>query len=373
VLDGADATDSGVPSEASTDDTAADFRAEAAPDSGPDAMPVPHCAPGGPGLSNCGLASESCCTSLEVTGGTYYRTYDAVLMDGGRQTQPDGAPSGEADPATVSSLDLDKYDVTVARFRQFVGALNAGWKPTEGSGKHTHLNGGQGVLDVGATTDASVGYEQGWVTSYDPLLVPPNANPGGMQVGACIFDPQADTWTPSPAGNENMPMTCVSWIDAYAFCIWDGGFLPTDAELEYAIAGGSEQREYPWGSASPGVDNHYAIYGCYYPDSSGVCSTAPLPNIAPVGTAALGTGRWGHLDLLGNVVQWTLDAACFSSASCIPDSYYFDPCDDCADLTDTSNRIYRGSTFGSYLGDYVSDGPEYFGSGHNGFRCARSP
>ena len=38
----------------------------------------PSCTPGGPGLSNCGAGgsgNESCCTSLEVTGGTYYRTY----------------------------------------------------------------------------------------------------------------------------------------------------------------------------------------------------------------------------------------------------------------------------------------------------------
>ena len=48
-------------------------------------------------------------------------------------------------------------------------------------------------------------------------------------------------------------MNCVNWFEAYAFCIWDGGFLPSDTEWEYAAAGGSLQREYPWGSTAPGT------------------------------------------------------------------------------------------------------------------------
>ncbi len=52
-----------------------------------------------------------------------------------------------ADPASVSGFRLDKYQVTVGRFRQFVAASVAGWRPAAGSGKHAHLNGGQGLAE----------------------------------------------------------------------------------------------------------------------------------------------------------------------------------------------------------------------------------
>src|SRR5579863_228828 len=66
----------------------------------------PSCAPRGPGMTDCGPNKESCCASLLTTGGTYYRTYDPIT-DGGVEVSPDGGPTGEADPATVSTFRLD--------------------------------------------------------------------------------------------------------------------------------------------------------------------------------------------------------------------------------------------------------------------------
>ena len=110
---------------------------------------VMSCAPpGGDGMTNCGSSSESCCTSLEVAGGTYYRTYDTL-----GEAPPDGGWTDEADQATVSGLRLDKYLVTVGRFRQFVAAWagGTGYLPPAASGKHAHLNAGQGLMNSGAT------------------------------------------------------------------------------------------------------------------------------------------------------------------------------------------------------------------------------
>ena len=57
-------------------------------------MGPPSCQAGGNGVTRCGASGESCCTSPEVPGGTYYRTY----------ASSGSGPTGEADPATVSGF-----------------------------------------------------------------------------------------------------------------------------------------------------------------------------------------------------------------------------------------------------------------------------
>ena len=302
----------------------------------------PSCAAG----MTCGAAAESCCTSPEVTGGTFYRTY----------TNDGSGPTGEADPATVSSFRLDKYDVTVGRFRQFVGAWNAGWRPAAGSGKHAHLNGGLGLANSGANSGVPGTYEPGWIASDSNNVAPTNANLG------CSSPRVYATWTSVAGTQENLPMNCTNWYEAYAFCIWDGGFLPTDAEWRYAAAGGAEQREYPWGSTDPGTGNQYAIYGG--------------KSIAPVGSATLGAGLWGQLDLAGNIGQWNLDGCTFG---------YADPCTDCFSPTTTTGALAAlcRETGGTYSGDSaksdllsaarVNSGAEWSRYAYFGFRCARTP
>jgi formylglycine-generating enzyme len=277
---------------------------------------VPSCVMRGVQLSECGARSESCCTSLEVTGGTFHRTY----------TNSGAGPSGEAAPATVSSFRLDKYAVTVARFRRFASAWDAGFRPPEGSGKHSHLNDGRGLANVAqGQLGASAGdYEPGWIAADDVNVTPTTAS------AVCNRVPtDAPTWTASPATQEALPINCVNWYEAYAFCIWDGGFLPSDAELEYAAAGGSEERRYPWGGQVPGGGSQYAIYDCNYPSSGGVCFSAW--NIAPVGTATLGAGRWGQLDLAGETSAWDLDG-------------YSDPVGPCVDCTYVTTGLYSRTT-----------------------------
>jgi formylglycine-generating enzyme required for sulfatase activity len=264
---------------------------------------------------------------------------------------------GTADPATVSGFRLDKYLVTVGRFRQFVKAWNMGngYKPPQGSGKHTHLNGGNGL---NATAG---GYETGWSTLDFGNIMPTDTN--------LMCDPTYASWTTTAGANENLPMACVNWWEAYAFCIWDGGFLPSEAEWEYAAAGGGDamgQREYPWGNAAPGATNQYDIYGCYYPSSSGTCSG--VMNIAPVGFATLGVGRWGQLDMVGNLYVYILDWNATYTASCT----------DCANVAPAvADRVIRSGPFHLPKVNLV---PALRGSiapasrfNDLGFRCARVP
>ena len=303
------------------------------------------CQASGAGLNTCpaGTGSESCCTSLEVTpNGAYYRTY----------TNSGSGPTGEADQATVSGLRVDKYLVTVGRFRQFVNAWNggAGYTPPAGSGIHTHLNAGSGLASVNG------GYETGWVASDDANIAPTNANL------AC--DTGYATWTATAGSKENLPINCVNWFESYAFCIWDGGFLPSESEWEYVAAGGSQQREYAWGTAAPGTGNQYAIYGCDYPSGSGTCTG--IANIAPVGSTTQGVGLWGQFDLAGEVFQWNLDWL---------DAYF--SCTDCAYLTPNANgRATRGGAFNdplNWLPPVRSDNTPANHTYYTGIRCARTP
>jgi sulfatase modifying factor 1 len=341
---------------------------------------LPSCAPGGPGITNC-ASGESCCTSLEVTGGTYYRTY----------TNAGTGATGEADPATISNFRLDKYLVTVGRFRQFVAAWNGGWLPPAGSGKHTHLNGGLGLVSSG--NDAGTTYETGWLTSDNGMIAPTDANlvcgSSGLSSAPTIWA----TWTNAPGSQEDLPISCVGWEEAYAFCIWDGGFLPSEAEWEYAAAGGSQEREYPWGSTAPGTANQYAIYDCNYPgqasggSSSGTIGAATsasggsphigctgVVNIAPVGTATLGAGLWGHLDMAGELQEFSLDLWVTPGGDF---TRFVNPCTDCAYLSTTSttaSRVVRGGYYAFTAAD-LTPSVRQGGGGNSavGFRCARTP
>ncbi len=303
-------------------------------------------------MTNCGASgSDGCCTSLDVPSASYYRTY----------TNNGGGPTGEADPATVSGLRLDKYLVTVGRFRQFVSAWNggAGFTPPAGSGKHTHLNGGAGLNGVDG------GYEPGWAIADNGNIAPTTAN-----LTSCLPSPFS-SWTASAGSNENRPINCVNWWESYAFCIWDGGFLPSEAEWELAAAGGSQQREYPWGNTAPGATNQYAIYGdgqgnCYYPTGT-LAQCVDATNMAPVGAiATLGAGLWGQLDLAGNVVEWNLD-------------WYqsYAACTDCADVTPNSGRVSRGGGFNTFASLLPSFSRGFTAptvrQSNLGLRCARTP
>ena len=322
-----------------------DSMCAADPGSNPDAGPR-SCEPGGPGLNDCPASGggESCCISLSVPAGSYDRTYTNT-GDGG---------TGRADLATVSGFRLDKYEVTLARFAPFVSAWNngCGWKPAPGSGKHTHLNGGLGLENASVPGQ----YEPGWVASDDAHIAPTSTSLG--------CDPNYATWS-SRSTSPSLPINCVNWWEAYAFCIWDGGFLPSEAEWEYAAAGGSLLREYPWGTAPPGTSNQYAIYACHYPAGMGKCTGVAF--IAPVGNPTLGAGVWGQLDLAGNVSEWNLDTY----------ATYVEPCSNCAHLGSAPNRVFRGGDFEGplrSLSPHDRDQELPAKRGYRvGFRCARVP
>lgn len=305
-------------------------------DSGTDAgaagcVNQPSAPPSCAGLADtCGVgANEDCCTTLCVPGGTFALGRKAGDPDNDAcdafTCDPDEAP---AVTATVRAFWLDRFEVTVGRYRKFVAAGSP--EPAAGAGKHGYLTGGT---------------EPGWDTAWSV-----------QSVASLLCDPTYQTWTSSPGANENEPINCVDWYSANAFCIWDDGFLPTEAEWELAASGG-EERVFPWsepaGEAS--IDTARACYmGCGGPRR--------------VGSKPAGDGRWGHADLAGNVNEWVLDRYAAS--------YPISPCSDCANLSTVSSVVRRGGNFDD-AAKFVRSarrGLSEVGSVGDGigFRCART-
>jgi formylglycine-generating enzyme required for sulfatase activity len=241
----------------------------------------------------------------------------------------------------VSAFQLDVYEVTVGRFRAFVDAGRGTQlaPPGEGEGAHPALPG------------------SGWSSEWVGELAP-----GSDALRAALSCSAYATWTDEPCANEARPINCVTWYEALAFCAWDGGRLPTEAEWAYAAAGGDEQRLYPWGGAAPAARAVYACTG----DGSAAGDCAP-GDLLPVGSRSpAGDGRWGGADLAGNVMEWTLDV--YHVAPPVP-------CLDCADLTRGVTRVPRGGSFATDelgLATTTRGGlPPDLHTHEIGFRCVR--
>jgi formylglycine-generating enzyme required for sulfatase activity len=273
----------------------------------------------------------SCCTSPIVEGGTFNRSNDSSF------------------PATVSTFRLDRFETTIGRFRNFVEAWLDGYRPADGSGKHRHLNDGSGLRG------AAGGFETGWDSTWESNF--PTDRAAWDDELVCFTG--ESPWTSTPGANERRPIDCVTWWEAYAFCIWDGGFLPSEAEWNYAAAGGggpAGQRYYPWSNppSSMTITDAHAAY----------CGTGCMT--LNVGQTQ-GNGAFGQSDLSGNVDEYVFDW--------FDNPYITGPCNDCADLSDTGSVAMRGGYSGS---DAAHVTTTFRGSGGRlnrldslGFRCAR--
>jgi formylglycine-generating enzyme len=304
---------------------------------------------------------ESCCTSIIVPGGTFLMgrgTEDcgSVGCQGG--TGLEGCPTGlncwpDEQPEhsmTIGSFALDKYEATVGRFRSFVSAYSAGWRPTVGAGQNPNV------------TSGDTSWRAGWDDSATDHMNLPADLSDFLARTKC--DQDAATWTETAGENESKAMNCVNWYEAFAFCIWDGGRLPTEAEWEYAATGGDQNRLYPWGSAAPDC-----TYAKFYDESY-----CPDTNVAVglVGSTPKGNSRWGQSDLAGNVREWNLDW--WSMYSTAQSNNYADTFSGSG-----SYRAYRGGNFHgnatTQRAAYRAKMPLYYPSVRSpglGFRCARS-
>ncbi|MFH0901714.1 MAG: SUMF1/EgtB/PvdO family nonheme iron enzyme [Pseudomonadota bacterium] len=291
-------------------------------------LPPPSCM----GLAlTCGpTGTEDCCESLLVEGGAFCRSSDSAY------------------PATVNDFLLDRYEITVGRFRKFVeaGMGTQESPPMAGAGTHPLIAG------------------SGWDPAWKANLPVDSAE----FKTALNCDPSRQTWTDTAGANESLPMNCLNWYDIFAFCAWDGGRLPTEAEWNYAAAGGSEHRWYPWGNAAP--DGTFAVYDCLGDGSeAGSCA---FSDILVVGSRSpKGDGRWGQSDLAGSLFEWTLDW--------YADPYSMVQCSNCANMVPSTCRSIRGACYFSEADSLITSRRlEFFppvrvnSGGGIGGRCARN-
>lgn len=298
--------------------------------------------------------NQSCCDARAVPGGTFNRFGDPRY------------------PALVSDFALDTFLLTAGRFRVFVDAMNGdirGNAPAPGAGQHPRIPGSGWRPEWNQFLPSSR-------AEVDLMLGPEESDQGfmGCQMGTDIDGYGALTWwTPALEARvkdrnsgradvlaentrealDRKPINCIPWHVLFAFCIWDGGRLPTEAEFDFASSGGAEQRGFPWGEV-PGTSlapigkrptsalapkpvfaygQQYVIarlwdarigdgsnsfednYGFTY----GGNLMAPTDNalhIAPVGRKPLGNGKWGHADLAGNMFEWMLDEGPIRPGAC---------------------------------------------------------
>jgi formylglycine-generating enzyme required for sulfatase activity len=260
-----------------------------------------------------------------------------------------GAPDGEAgreDAETpqhevnvAKGFALSRTSITVGQFRDFVRA--SGYQPD------SVKLGGASVYDegTGAMRDDA---DAGWQTDY---------------VGH--------------SADSRLPVVNVSWNDAKAYVEWLSQRtgktyrLPSEAEFEYALRGGTTTR-YWWGEGAPQskVENltgsgdrspsgrRWSNAFSGYRD--GYWGPAPVMNFAP--------NPFGLYDIDGNVSEWVQD--------CWHDSYLRAPRDGSAWVNPGCGvRVVRGGSWGSspdqVRSAYRQGADASVRSGRVGFRVLR--
>jgi len=285
---------------------------------------APSCT-GGTGASNtCGAnKDQSCCSTIQI---------------------PSVKNAGNV---TMAAYKLDTYEVTAGRYRAYLNAVGGNPRanaPAAGAGAHPTWT------NTGWRSSWNIRLASGWSDVNFRLGANGCKRGGSGEYGTTTWNATAGAKDAEGVEFDSKPIDCIDWYSLLAFCIWDGGRLPTVAEFRTAWNGGSTAKAYPWGTTpavsspnypfnpSPQVAD-YAVIGNYgggtingtfYPQfytwgTSYRYSNDRATHIAPPGSKPLGAGPYGHMDLAGNLMEWLFDNYSTSVKWGQPDTNFPDP------------------------------------------------
>jgi formylglycine-generating enzyme required for sulfatase activity len=274
-----------------------------------------------------------------------------AIVDGGAFTFSVATSNGEV--TAYAALDyqvaIDKTEVTVGAFRQFVEA-----------GTPLPCDGGSCSLDPNGPYHSKMMWDPSWVGEAQSNFYT------GTAGSSCQTDNDGGTGAPTitwTAGNPNLPITCVPWQQALAYCAWRGKRLPTDTEYRFFATGQGARSPYPWSGTT--LDCQHAVTSaCTFPVS--------------VGSTTLGVSKDGVFDLVGSMSEWLWD-------QCSAGQVYVYPNDAGTDYPGPTGAAGGGLNDRLWINsDFDDNGSAYFqsdvsgatfsdttvGYDHCGFRCA---
>ena len=183
------------------------------------------------------------------------------------------------------------------------------------------------------------------------------------------------TYRETPGPDDTLPVNCVTWRLAEAYCVSQGKRLPTEAELAYAASGLGEH-SYVWGEDIPVCGDAVFERG----DADGACATLGLgPTSAGQGARdRLDPGGGMVFDLAGNLMEFAADFWQLDEEPCwFGSGVLRDPLCDEPSALDRIGRTVRGGDFTdpplflrAALRTYML-GESKATNEQVGFRCAR--